>query len=62
MVEMRVLGLFQVERVRVIQGASLLQEELIDMGVIIRESKVLEKCGRTPKVSVNIVANTGIRQ
>jgi anion-transporting ArsA/GET3 family ATPase len=43
MVEMRVLILFQVERVRVIQESSLLQKELIDMGVIKKESKVLEK-------------------
>jgi hypothetical protein len=62
MVEMSVL-LFQVERVRVIKEIPVPLDQVKSMVVTTEENEALETiCGRNLKVSVNIVANKGIRQ
>jgi hypothetical protein len=62
MVEMRVLILFQEERVRVIKEIPVPLDQIKTMVVTTEENEALEtRHGRNLEVSVNIVANKGIR-
>jgi hypothetical protein len=62
MVEMRVLILFQEERVRVIKEVPVPLDQVKAMVVTTEENEALEtRRGRNLKVSVNIVANKVIR-
>jgi hypothetical protein len=63
MVDMTVLILSQVERVRVIKETPVPLDQVKAMAVTTEENKALEtRLRRNLKVSVNIVANKGIRQ
>jgi hypothetical protein len=62
-VETRVLIPFQVERVRVIKEILVHLDQVKAMAETLEENEALEtRHGRNLKVSVNIVANKGIRQ
>jgi hypothetical protein len=62
MVEIRVLIIFQEERVSVLKEIPVLLDQVKTMVVATEQNEALEKRrGRNLKVSVNIVANKGIR-